>query len=73
MLPGLANVHSHAFHRALRGRTQQGRGDFWVFAATPEKKILSTIDLKAPISSTTTAANGTLYISTMTHLYAVTK
>jgi outer membrane protein assembly factor BamB len=49
------------------------RGDLWVFAATPEKKILSTIDLKTPISSTTTAANGTLYISTMTHLYAVTK
>ncbi|MDQ1484924.1 MAG: hypothetical protein QOJ62_617, partial [Actinomycetota bacterium] len=21
VLPGLANVHSHAFHRALRGRT----------------------------------------------------
>ena len=31
VLPGLANVHSHAFHRALRGRTQQGRGDFWVW------------------------------------------
>jgi formiminoglutamate deiminase len=28
-LPGLANAHSHAFHRALRGRTQTGRGDFW--------------------------------------------
>jgi formiminoglutamate deiminase len=28
-LPGLANVHSHAFHRALRGRTQGGPGDFW--------------------------------------------
>ncbi|GAB3954990.1 hypothetical protein GCM10027614_63050 [Micromonospora vulcania] len=28
-LPGLANVHSHAFHRALRGRTHGGRGDFW--------------------------------------------
>ncbi|GAB3800159.1 hypothetical protein GCM10027605_15180 [Micromonospora zhanjiangensis] len=28
-LPGLANAHSHAFHRALRGRTQDGRGDFW--------------------------------------------
>lgn len=27
-LPGFANCHSHAFHRALRGRTQQGRGDF---------------------------------------------
>jgi formiminoglutamate deiminase len=29
VLPGLANAHSHAFHRALRGRTQGGRGDFW--------------------------------------------
>jgi formiminoglutamate deiminase len=28
-IPGLANGHSHAFHRALRGRTQRGRGDFW--------------------------------------------
>jgi formiminoglutamate deiminase len=28
-LPGLANGHSHAFHRALRGRTQRGPGDFW--------------------------------------------
>src|SRR5262245_1585507 len=30
-LPGLANVHSHAFHRALRGRTQAGRGSFWTW------------------------------------------
>ena len=28
-LPGLANCHSHAFHRALRGRTQRGAGTFW--------------------------------------------
>ncbi len=31
MIPGLANTHSHAFHRALRGRTQAGRGDFWTW------------------------------------------
>ncbi len=30
-LPGLANTHSHAFHRALRGRTQTGRGTFWTW------------------------------------------
>jgi formiminoglutamate deiminase len=30
-LPGLANTHSHAFHRALRGRTQRGRGSFWTW------------------------------------------
>ncbi len=35
-LPGLANVHSHAFHRALRGRTHAvdgsgGTGSFWTW------------------------------------------
>jgi len=30
-LPGLANCHSHAFHRALRGRTQGERGSFWTW------------------------------------------
>jgi formiminoglutamate deiminase len=31
VLPGLANCHSHAFHRALRGRTQAERGTFWTW------------------------------------------
>ncbi|GAA1603316.1 formimidoylglutamate deiminase [Actinoplanes couchii] len=31
VLPGLANAHSHAFHRALRGRTHSGRGSFWTW------------------------------------------
>ena len=30
VLPGLANTHSHAFHRALRGRTNT-RGSFWTW------------------------------------------
>ena len=30
-LPGLANCHSHAFHRARRGRTQRERGTFWTW------------------------------------------
>ena len=30
-LPGLANCHSHAFHRALRGHTQAERGSFWTW------------------------------------------
>jgi len=30
-LPGFANSHSHAFHRALRGRTHAGPGDFWTW------------------------------------------
>ncbi len=28
-LPGFADAHSHAFHRALRGRTHGGAGSFW--------------------------------------------
>ena len=28
-IPGLANAHSHAFHRALRGRTHAEGGTFW--------------------------------------------
>jgi formiminoglutamate deiminase len=31
VLPGLANTHSHAFHRALRGRTHGGSGNFWTW------------------------------------------
>jgi formiminoglutamate deiminase len=30
-IPGVANAHSHAFQRALRGRTHAGRGDFWTW------------------------------------------
>ncbi|MDN5859491.1 MAG: formimidoylglutamate deiminase [Pseudonocardia sp.] len=29
VLPGFANAHSHAFHRALRGRTHADGGTFW--------------------------------------------
>ena len=31
VLPGLANAHSHAFHRALRGRTHDRGGTFWTW------------------------------------------
>ncbi|MGD2061530.1 MAG: formimidoylglutamate deiminase [Acidimicrobiia bacterium] len=30
-LPGLVSAHSHAFHRALRGRTHGVGGDFWAW------------------------------------------
>jgi formiminoglutamate deiminase len=30
-IPGMVNNHSHAFHRALRGRTQRDRGTFWTW------------------------------------------
>jgi formiminoglutamate deiminase len=31
VLPGIANTHSHTFHRALRGRTHDDGGDFWTW------------------------------------------
>ena len=31
VLPGFANTHSHAFHRALRGRTHDRGGTFWTW------------------------------------------
>ena len=33
-LPGMANAHSHAFHRALRGTVQVGSGTFWTWRDT---------------------------------------
>src|SRR6266550_1821371 len=30
-IPGLANVHSHAFQRLLRGEVESGAGDFWAW------------------------------------------
>ncbi|MSU62439.1 MAG: pyrrolo-quinoline quinone [Pedosphaera sp.] len=48
-------------------------GAFYVLGASREKHVLSEIELGSPISATVTAANGTLYVSTMTHLYALQK
>jgi len=47
------------------------RGDFWVLAGSREKRVLSRVELDRPISATAVAANGTLYVATMTHLYAI--
>jgi len=47
------------------------RGDFWVLAAGQQKRVLSSIRLADPVISTPVAANGTLYVGTMTRLYAV--
>jgi outer membrane protein assembly factor BamB len=46
-------------------------GAFYVFAAAREKRVLSTIEMGDPISATVTAANGVLYLATMTRLYAI--
>ena len=46
-------------------------GNFYVFAASREKKVLAELELGNPISATATAANGVLYVATMTELFAV--
>jgi outer membrane protein assembly factor BamB len=46
-------------------------GSFYVFAASREKNVLSELELGNPISATATAANGTLFVATMTQLFAV--
>ena len=45
-------------------------GDLMVFEASKEKKLLSTTNLGAPVYSTPVAANGVLYVSSNTHLFA---
>jgi outer membrane protein assembly factor BamB len=47
------------------------RGTLFVFAAAREKKVLSTIEMGSPMNATPTAANGVLYLATMSRLYAV--
>ncbi|MGO8675874.1 MAG: PQQ-binding-like beta-propeller repeat protein [Limisphaerales bacterium] len=45
-------------------------GDLTVFAASKEKKILGATNLGAPVYSTPVVANGILYVSSNTHLFA---
>src|SRR5438552_18578716 len=45
-------------------------GDFTVLAASKEKKILSEVNLGAPVYSTPIVANGVIYVSSNTHLFA---
>jgi len=40
-------------------------GTFYVFAAQKDKTLLASVDLHEPISATATAANGCLYVATM--------
>lgn len=46
-------------------------GDFDVFAASKEEKLISSTQIGEPISATVTPANATLYVATMRHLFAV--
>lgn len=47
------------------------KGHFCILAAACDKKLLHDIELGSPISATATAANGTVFIATMTQLLAV--
>ncbi|RKE19378.1 formimidoylglutamate deiminase [Streptomyces sp. TLI_171] len=42
-LPGQANAHSHAFHRALRSTVQVGSGTFWTWRDTMYR-VAATLD-----------------------------
>jgi outer membrane protein assembly factor BamB len=46
-------------------------GEFYVFAAAREKQLLHQTNLGDKISATATAANGTLFLATMSYLYAI--
>jgi outer membrane protein assembly factor BamB len=48
-------------------------GQLWVFTADRQGKALATVDTGGAIAGTPTAANGVLYVSTATRLYAVAK
>jgi outer membrane protein assembly factor BamB len=45
-------------------------GDLAVFAASKEKKLISVTNLGAPVYSTPVVADGTLFVSSNTHLFA---
>jgi len=47
------------------------QGDFWILAASREKKVLAKVDLGEPVSSTAVAAGGVLYVATMSRLFAL--
>ena len=46
VVPGFVNAHSHAFHRALRGRTHADGGDFWRW----RERMYETADALTPDS-----------------------
>jgi len=48
-------------------------GDFWIFEAAREKRVLFTTKLPEKVSATATAANGVVYVATMNTLYALEK
>jgi len=49
------------------------RGTVWVLAAGKEKRVISSVRLDDGIHSSFVAANGTLFVATMSTLYAIQK
>jgi outer membrane protein assembly factor BamB len=47
------------------------RDDFWILAAAKKKKVIASIRFDSPVGATATAANGVLFVTTLTKLYAV--
>ncbi len=47
------------------------RGEFWILAAEKEKRVLSTVQFDSPVHGSVIAANGVVYIGSMTRLYAL--
>lgn len=48
-------------------------GDVTVLASSKERKVLSEVNMGAPVYSTAIVANGTMYIGSQTHLFAIGK
>ncbi|MDB6153907.1 MAG: Pyrrolo-quinoline quinone repeat-containing protein [Chthoniobacteraceae bacterium] len=46
-------------------------GDFVTLAVSKEKKVLQEVNMGAPVYSTPIIANGTMFLGTQTHLYAI--
>ncbi|MCB1092487.1 MAG: PQQ-binding-like beta-propeller repeat protein, partial [Verrucomicrobiae bacterium] len=65
---------SHIWSSALTvdGKVFLGNedGELIVLKAGKEKEELATIEFPSPIYSAAVVANGTLYVTTQTHLYA---
>ncbi len=71
---------SHSLHRDAWGSalvadgkvfTGSRGGDFWILKEGKTRDVLGHMKLDRPIHSTPAAANGTLFISTMNSLYAI--
>jgi outer membrane protein assembly factor BamB len=46
-------------------------GTVYILAAAKQKKVFSEVELVEPISATATAANGVIYVATMSKLFAI--